>query len=78
MMVGLCGVGKTVLLDQMRRDAESDRIQTIRIEGEAPKGRSLPALLAALRLALLQLSKKRPRKSMPYAVLELWLDSSAN
>lgn len=65
MMVGLRGVGKTVLLDQMRRDAESDGIQTVRIE--APEGRSLPALLApALRLALLHLSKKEAAKE--YAV----------
>lgn len=41
----------------MRRDAESDGIQTVRIE--APEGRSLPALLApALRMALLHLTKK--------------------
>ena len=65
MMVGLRGVGKTVLLDQMRRDAESDGIQTVRIE--APEGRSLPAPLAlALRLALLHLSKKEAAKE--YAI----------
>src|ERR1035438_9167283 len=44
MLVGLRGVGKTVLLDQMRRDAEASGIQTVRIE--APENRSLPALLA--------------------------------
>jgi hypothetical protein len=55
MLVGLRGVGKTVLLDQMRRDAEAAGIHTVRIE--APEGRSLPALLApSIRLALLQLS----------------------
>jgi len=55
LMVGLRGVGKTVLLDQMRRDAEATGIHTVRME--APEGRSLPALLApSLRLALLQLS----------------------
>jgi hypothetical protein len=65
MLVGLRGVGKTVLLDQMRRDAEASGIQTVRIE--APENRSLPALLApALRLALLQLSKKEVAKD--YAV----------
>jgi predicted AAA+ superfamily ATPase len=32
MMVGLRGVGKTVLLDQMRRDAEAAGIQTVRVE----------------------------------------------
>lgn len=61
LMVGLRGVGKTVLLDQMRRDADAEGIQTVRIE--APEGRSLPALLApAVRLALLQLSKKESAK----------------
>ncbi|MGA2251609.1 ATP-binding protein [Terracidiphilus sp.] len=56
LLVGLRGVGKTVLLDQMRRDAEANGIHTVRIE--APEDRSLPAMLApALRLALLNLSK---------------------
>lgn len=65
MLVGLRGVGKTVLLDQMRRDAEAHRIETVRIE--APENRSLPALLApALRLELLHLSKKGAAKD--YAV----------
>lgn len=55
MLIGLRGVGKTVLLDQMRRDAEETGIRTVRME--APEGRSLPALLApSIRLALLQLS----------------------
>jgi hypothetical protein len=65
MLVGLRGVGKTVLLDQMRRDAEAAGIQTVRIE--APENRSLPALLApTLRLALLHLSKKEAAKD--YAI----------
>jgi len=56
LMVGLRGVGKTVLLDRMRDDARADGVQTIRIE--APEGRSLPALLAPqLRQALLALSR---------------------
>ena len=55
LMVGLRGVGKTVLLDQMRLDAERSGVHTIRIE--APENRSLPALLAPqIRLALLRLS----------------------
>jgi hypothetical protein len=55
LMVGLRGVGKTVLLDRMRADAEAVGVHTIRIE--APENRSLPALLAPqLRLALLRLS----------------------
>lgn len=65
MLVGLRGVGKTVLLDQMRKDAEAAGINTVRIE--TPEDRSLPALLApALRLALLQLSKKEAAKD--YAI----------
>lgn len=55
MLVGLRGVGKTVLLDRMREDAEAVGIHTIRVE--APEERSLPALLAPqLRQALLRLS----------------------
>ena len=49
-VTGLRGVGKTVLLDRMRDDAEASGIHTVRIE--APERRSLPALLAPqLRLA---------------------------
>ena len=56
MLVGLRGVGKTVLLDRIRGDAEAAGIHTVRIE--APEGRSLPALLAPqLRQALLRLSQ---------------------
>jgi hypothetical protein len=56
LMVGLRGVGKTVLLDQMRREAEATGVRTLRIE--APEERSLPALLAPqLRLALLGLNR---------------------
>ncbi len=56
MLVGLRGVGKTVLLDRIRSDAEAVGIHTVRIE--APEGRSLPALLAPqLRQALLRLSQ---------------------
>lgn len=65
MLVGLRGVGKTVLLDQMMRDAEAEGVVAIRIE--APEGRSLPAaLLPQLRLGLLRLS--RLEKSKDYAV----------
>lgn len=56
LMVGLRGVGKTVLLDRMRDDAEAAGIQTLRVE--APENRSLPAMLAPqLRQALLRLSR---------------------
>ena len=44
LMVGLRGVGKTVLLEQMRQDAERSGIFTVKLE--APENRSLPELLA--------------------------------
>lgn len=56
LMVGLRGVGKTVLLDRIRQDAEADGIHSLRVE--APEHRSLPAiLLPELRAALLRLSR---------------------
>lgn len=62
LIVGLRGVGKTVLLDRMRDDAEAGGVHTIRIE--APEGRSLPALLAPqLRQALLRLSRQERAKA---------------
>jgi AAA ATPase domain len=63
LMVGLRGVGKTVLLDRMREEAEAVGIQTTRIE--APEGRSLPALLAPeLRFGLLRLSRVEKAKDL--------------
>lgn len=63
LMVGLRGVGKTVLLDRLRQDAEATGIQTVRIE--APESRSLPALLAPeLRQALLRLSHNARTKAL--------------
>jgi hypothetical protein len=63
LMVGLRGVGKTVLLDRMRDGAEASGIETLRIE--APERRSLPALLAPeLRLALLRLSRNEAAKDL--------------
>jgi len=63
LMVGLRGVGKTVLLDKIRQDADLSGMQTIRME--APEERSLPALLAPqLRLALLKLSRTDQAKAM--------------
>jgi hypothetical protein len=56
LLIGLRGVGKTVLLDRMRHDAEGNGVHTVRVE--APENRSLPALLAPqLRLALLRLNR---------------------
>ena len=63
LLVGLRGVGKTVLLDQMRADAEGSRIHTLWVE--APEGRSLPAILAPqLRTALLRLSRNEQAKDL--------------
>jgi predicted transcriptional regulator len=61
LMIGLRGVGKTVLLDRMREVAERSGVLAIRIE--APEGRSLPAMLAPqLRLVLLRLSTSERAK----------------
>lgn len=63
LLVGLRGVGKTVLLDRMADDAKAAGIQVVRIE--APEGRSLPALLAPkLRLALLEMSRVDKAKDL--------------
>lgn len=63
LMVGLRGVGKTVLLDNMRDAAEALGIHTVRIE--APENRSLPALLAPqLRQALLRLSRNQQANAL--------------
>ena len=62
-MVGLRGVGKTVLLDRMLSDAESNGIYAARIE--SPENRSLPSALAPqLRLALLKLSNREAARDM--------------
>lgn len=67
-MVGLRGVGKTVLLDRMRDEAEGAGIQTLRIE--APEDRSLPAILAPeLRLSLLRLSRNELAKDLAQRAL---------
>jgi hypothetical protein len=68
LMVGLRGVGKTVLLDRMRDDAEASGVQTIRIE--APESKSLPAILAPqLRQALLKLSRNEKAKDLAIRAL---------
>ncbi|MCW5623531.1 MAG: ATP-binding protein [Burkholderiales bacterium] len=68
LMVGLRGVGKTVLLDRMRDDAEAAGIHTLRIE--APDERSLPALLAPqLRQALLRLSRNEQARELGHRAL---------
>jgi hypothetical protein len=56
LLVGLRGVGKTVLLNRIRNDAEARGFATIFVE--APEKRSLPAMLAGpLRAALLRLDR---------------------
>ncbi|HUG11074.1 MAG TPA: ATP-binding protein, partial [Opitutaceae bacterium] len=68
LMVGLRGVGKTVLLDRLRDDAEGTGHLTIRIE--APENRSLPAILAPqLRQALLRLSRNERVKELAQRAL---------
>lgn len=68
LMVGLRGVGKTVLLDRMREDAEAEGIHTLRVE--APESRSLPAILAPqLRQALLRLSRNEQAKDLAQRAL---------
>jgi hypothetical protein len=55
-LIGLRGVGKTVLLNTMRRAAEGEGMIAVPIE--APEGQSLPAMLVpALRSALLKLDR---------------------
>jgi hypothetical protein len=68
LMVGLRGVGKTVLLSRMGDDAEAAANQTMRIE--APESRSLPALLLPeLRLALLRISVNAQAKALAVRAL---------
>lgn len=67
-LIGLRGVGKTVLLERMRLDAEADGIHTVRLE--APEDRSLPSLLAPqlrqvlLRLSTIEKAKDRANRAM--------------
>jgi hypothetical protein len=68
LMVGLRGVGKTVLLNRMRDDAEGSGIHTLRIE--APEDRSLPAILAPeLRQALLRMSRNEKARDLAQRAL---------
>ena len=62
-LVGLRGVGKTVLLDAVKRSADQAGYQTVRIE--APEHKSLPALLAPqLRTSLIRMSRFEQAKEM--------------
>ena len=63
LMVGLRGVGKTVLLNRILLDAEARGFATALIE--APEDRSLPAALAGpLNTALLQLSRSAAAREL--------------
>ena len=54
-LYGLRGVGKTVLLNRIRLNAEAEGLVSVPIE--APEGRSLPAILiTAMRAALIRMS----------------------
>lgn len=61
-LYGLRGVGKTVLLGKIRRDAEGEGYHPVRME--APEHRSLPAILAPpLRALLLKLDRIEAAKA---------------
>lgn len=63
MLVGLRGVGKTVLLNRMHTDAQAKGYATAVLE--YPEDRSLPALLVpTLRVALLKLDRAHAASSM--------------
>ncbi|HEX3927898.1 MAG TPA: AAA family ATPase [Gemmatimonadales bacterium] len=68
LMIGLRGVGKTVLLDRMKDNARATGVRTLRIE--APENRSLPAIIAPqLRQALLGLSLNAHAKDFAHRAL---------
>ena len=68
LMIGLRGVGKTVLLDRIRENAEANNIYALRIE--APEGRSLPSILVPqLRIVLLKLSRSEAAKELAQRAL---------
>ncbi len=62
LLVGLRGVGKTVLLNRIQRLAETEGAQTAMVE--SPETRSLPAqLMPVLRSVLLRLSRQENAKA---------------
>ena len=68
LMIGLRGVGKTVLLERMKEEAEVVGICALFVE--APEGRSLPAILAPqLRQALLRLARNEKAKDVAQRAL---------
>jgi AAA+ ATPase superfamily predicted ATPase len=67
-LYGLRGVGKTVLLNRIRNDADARGFVTIHIE--APESRSLPAILVpSLRSLLIKLSSKEKARDMAQRAL---------
>ncbi len=67
-LYGLRGVGKTVLLNHIRLDAEAQKITTVRVQ--APEERSLPALLvSALRATLIRLDRLEAAKATTHKAL---------
>jgi hypothetical protein len=67
-LYGLRGVGKTVLLNRIRIEAESRGFLTIHIE--APENRSLPAILVpSLRSLLIRLSTKEKARELAQKAL---------
>ena len=69
-LVGLRGVGKTVLLNRIARQAQEAGALAVRVE--APEDRSLPELLSPrLRAALLRLSRSGRRQAVEQALRAL-------
>lgn len=67
-LVGLRGVGKTVLLDRIREEAEAAGMHALSVE--APEDRSLPVMLAPrLRAALLKLSRHERARDLAQRAL---------
>jgi len=63
LMVGLRGVGKTVLLNRLKNDAEAEGI--VCVQFESPENRNLPAILVpSLRAALLKLDRMAGAKDL--------------
>lgn len=68
-LIGLRGVGKTVLLDAIREQAETMGMYTL--DMEAAESRSLPSVLAPrLHVALLQLSRWETAKQLAHRALK--------
>ena len=68
LMVGLRGVGKTVLLERIREEAEANGVLTLQIE--APENRSLPSMIVPqLRVALLKVSNREAAKQLAQRAL---------